>query len=91
MTAARSYDWRARAACLGADPQPFTVLDCDRQLRPETVAAATRYCRRCPSREDCAAAADAGQEIGLWAGVWRTRTDGKRPYRKVSALEVAAR
>ena len=64
-------DWRARAACLGRDPEMFFPQPADRDGEDEAVA----ICRRCPVEADCLADAIESETYrptsgrhGIWGG-----------------------
>ena len=56
-------DWRASAACAGADTDAWYPED---GLRPDEVALAT--CGGCPVRDDCLLEAAINREPGWWGG-----------------------
>lgn len=63
--------WRLLAACAGADPELFDVIDGARRAPGASVRTAIRYCAGCPVRSDCDAEARANHEWGLWGGQLR--------------------
>lgn len=65
--------WRIQGNCSDADWtlfEPVTNGDRSRPY-PTRAAEAARYCVGCPVADRCEAAADAGQEQGVWNGTWR--------------------
>lgn len=72
-TAARPRPgWQRHAACVGADPTLFDIVERVHNPPVEVVFAAIRYCAGCPSRAACNEEAEAGQLLGLWSGKWRS-------------------
>lgn len=59
-------DWRARAACIGYDPEMFFAND------QRTIAAAKAVCAGCPVRMQCHEDAEAHGDYGVRAGIDRT-------------------
>lgn len=84
-------DWRARGACISADPDLFfpisTIGASSRQ-----VARAKAVCARCAVRAECLQyALDSGQVHGIWGGLSETelarvRRNRQRAYRRRAAL-----
>ena len=69
--------WAERARCAGVDVNEMVPsVNPTEATIPAVRARAEELCAGCPVFARCAAAADAGREQGLWAGVWRT--DGGR-------------
>lgn len=68
-------EWRARAACRGADVDVFFPT------RGGDVGPALAFCRRCPVAAECADyALDNGERFGVWGGLAaRNRRGGRRP------------
>lgn len=64
-------EWRHQAACRDADPALFTPAESSVGLLQLRLVS-TDYCADCPVRIQCGLAADRGQEIGLWAGAYRS-------------------
>ena len=62
-------DWRAYAACRGADPELF-FSDGDIGSSWAQVNRAKLICRGCPVRATCLSwALASGQEAGIWGGL----------------------
>ena len=71
-------DWRARAACLGHDPELWFPVGISAAAL-EQAQQAILVCRACPVVAHCAAHATAEQEPwGVWGGVHRGMDDGIR-------------
>lgn len=87
--------WEEKAACRvpEADTAHFTV-DPGRanHIPAEVLAAAFRWCAPCPVRRECGEAADSRQDVGLWAGSYRTKNGhDKTAYRVVPLLPDTGR
>lgn len=87
-------DWRADAACIGADPALFAPLEEHEPRRyrryPERATLAASYCAACPVRRPCAAYADRRRELGVWAGAWRTGAGRDYRSRRITPARGAA-
>ena len=62
-------DWRARAACLGHDPETFFPQPADREGETEAIA----ICSGCPVKADCLAdamQAEKGLSVSNRWGIW---------------------
>ena len=70
-------DWRAAAACLGADPDLF------HPVTPTDEAEAKAICAWCPVRADCLAFAD---EHAIGHGIWGGLTEDERRRERRLAL-----
>lgn len=90
--------WRERASCKGADPAQFEerTIRSIKNVPPEVLAAAYRFCQPCPVRSECKAEADENPALtGLLGGVYRTRNrslerdnrNGRSPYRAIDLLD----
>lgn len=86
-------DWRADAACIGADPALFAPRE-EHEPRytryPERATTAAAYCTACPVRRPCAAYADRRRELGVWAGAWRTGAGRHYSARRITGVRGAA-
>ena len=70
-------DWRARAACLGHDPETFFPQPADRDGEDEAIA----ICWTCPVRRDClidAMTAEEGRQASTRWGIWGGYTPVER-------------
>jgi WhiB family redox-sensing transcriptional regulator len=80
------HEWRARAACRGADPELFFPE------RGASLEPALSYCRSCPVRVEClqyAVERPANTVLGIWGGR-AARARRKACRRRLSAAEVLA-
>jgi WhiB family redox-sensing transcriptional regulator len=70
MTAVHDVtDWRARGACISADPDLFFPVS-TAGLSRRQEARAKAVCARCPVRADCLQfALDSAQPYGVWGGL----------------------
>jgi len=88
--------WRAEAACVGADPDLFAEQDTHpaRTLR-QLQETADLFCAVCPVRDECREESNNYKHTGLWGGVYKHRREGRiqtrvlvnsirRPLRAVS-------
>lgn len=85
----RAHDprWYRAAACAGARLERFVPSQASRATVHVARATALAYCARCPVLAACAADADAGREVGLWGGSFRT--GGPYRYRWRQLLTAA--
>lgn len=60
--------WRSLAACAGADPELFDVIEYSRKAPGVSVRAAIHYCAGCPALVECGQEAEVNKYFGLWAG-----------------------
>ena len=70
-------DWRARAACLGRDPETFFPDPADRDGEDEAVA----ICETCPVRTECLADAMGSETYRTTSGrhgIWGGKTPRQR-------------
>lgn len=80
--------WQPRAACLGAEPVQFDVLDFHTpETQLEAEATAFVWCRPCPVRAECGAFADANRHVGIYGGAQRRVTQGR--YVRVPLIDEA--
>ncbi|MFG3085079.1 WhiB family transcriptional regulator [Streptomyces parvulus] len=71
-----TFEWMARAACLGIDPRTFFPAG---RHATEQVREARKVCGPCPVREQCAAYAIAvGEKHGFWGGMSQKELRQKR-------------
>jgi len=84
-------DWRARGACLSADPDLFFPVSASGlSLRQERRAKAV--CAGCQVREECLQyALDSAQPVGVWGGLnaaelTRLRRNRQRAQRRAALL-----
>lgn len=66
-----THPWMADAACIGTDPDAFTVNDSG-QITRENRWVMERICGGCPVREQCGQLADEERLQGIWGGVARS-------------------
>jgi hypothetical protein len=79
-TATPSHDtaWRDQAACIGADPTRFDVVELHSTTEMTRIeAAALQYCTGCPVLQECGATADQSRLWGLWGGTYRRVQQGR--------------
>ena len=75
-------NWRARAACRGADPELFFPIGRDDVDRPE-IDAAKEICAGCSVLDECLAyALTTHQPDGIWGGL--TTSERRRLARRRS-------
>jgi len=83
-------DWRARSACLEADPELFFPVGSSGPAVHQ-VDEAKQVCNRCPVRSACLEwALDARQEHGVWGGLTEDerRSLRRRTMRHRTAVAV---
>jgi WhiB family transcriptional regulator, redox-sensing transcriptional regulator len=81
-------NWRAAAACLGADPDLFFPISTTGQGLKQ-IARAKRICAECPVRLDCLQFALAHDQVyGIWGGT--TPDDRHRARRRKQRATATA-
>lgn len=84
-------DWRARGACVSADPDLFFPVSAS-GLSHRQEQRAKSVCGRCPVREECLQyALDSAQPAGVWGGLnaaelTRLRRNRQRAHRRAALL-----
>lgn len=80
-------DWRARAACLGEDPELFFPVGNSRDAQQQAEQA-KQICRRCPVTVECGRLRD---DLGAVDGVWGGRSEQESPTAKRRVERMHAR
>jgi WhiB family transcriptional regulator, redox-sensing transcriptional regulator len=82
MSGMEDRGWRARANCMGVDPDLFFPE------RGASTREAKEVCRGCVAREDCLEyALDNGEKFGIWGGMSERE---RRRLRRARAIERRA-
>lgn len=80
-------NWRAQAACAGADLALFMPAGSD--PFPIVTETAQRFCLGCEVREICGREADRRRDTGFRGGTWRSGTTNKyRRYPLLAGVEL---
>lgn len=91
-------DWRAKGACLSADPDLFFPIATG-ALATKQITLARQVCDRCPVRKECFDfAMSSGETHGVWGGttpeerirVRRARAQRQRRIRMQPSWPVAS-
>ncbi len=81
-------NWRARAACLSADPDLFFPISSSGPAEKQ-IARAKRICARCRVRQECLDFALSHDQVyGIWGGT--TPEDRQRDRRRKRRAAAAA-
>ena len=77
--------WQQNAACVGAEPTLFDVVDLHTKTEWSVIDNAGRtYCSGCPVMRECAQLGDKNLHTGLYGGVYRRVQQGRYKWRLVA-------
>jgi hypothetical protein len=75
-------NWRADAACLGADPELFAQVELHTNDEWKVLeGVADMWCAGCPVLRECRAFGDEHRHTGMWGGIYRRTHQGRYKVR----------